>query len=158
VERVLPNRLRVTLRPRKVVGQVELGGSYYGVSDDGVVVAAAAPTARPDLPILRLEGVRRSLRVGSGLEVSSFWRAAELLATIHRGGGIAGHRVKTLRVSGEDLFLSLESGAEIRFAADRLAGGWQLLAGLLAHRPDLLRQALYLDLRFEDPVIGKRVR
>ena len=158
IERVMPNRLVATMRPRRVVGQVNLGGSYYLVSDDGVVVAPASSVARPELPILLLDGFRGPLRVGSGLESPSFWKASELLATIHRDGGIAGHRVASIRVSGQDLFLLLDCGAEIRFSGDHLAVGWQHLVGLLRNRPELLKQANYLDLRFEDPVIGEKAK
>jgi len=157
VERILPNRLRATLRTRHLVGQVQAGGLYFAVSDDGVVTSTGSAGPRSGLPLLQLEGLRRSLRVGDALENPGFWKAAELLATLRRGGGIAGQRVRSVRVSGQDLFLTLESGAEIRFSVDRLPNGWQLLAGLLAQRPHVLLQANYIDLRFEDPVIGSRV-
>lgn len=156
VERILPNRLQATLRARTLVGQVQAGGLYVPVSDDGVVVAAGSAAPRPNLPVLALGGPRRTLRIGDTLESAGFWKAAELLGTLRRGGGIAGHRVKNVRVNGQDLFLTLESGAEIRFSAERLPNGWQLLAGLLSQRPEVLRQANYIDLRFEDPVIGRR--
>ena len=156
VERILPNRLRATLRARHLVGQVQAGRLYFPVSDDGVVTSAGSAGPRTGLPLLQLEGVRRSLRAGEALESPGFWKAAELLATLRRGGGVAGHRARSVRVSGQDLFLTLDSGAEVRFSVDRLPNGWQLLAGLLSQRPRGLQEANYIDLRFEDPVIGSK--
>ena len=154
IRRVLPNRLVAVMRLRKVVGQVNLSRSYAPVSDDGIVIGPGLSTPRPDLPVLTLSGLQGPLLVGRALDCPSFWKASELLATLHRDGGIAGHRVLSLRVEGENLFIGLDSGTEIRFSGNHLSDAWQQLAGVVSRRPDVLTQAGYIDLRFEDPVIG----
>ena len=156
IRRLLPNRLVATMRLRKVVGQVNLAKAYAPVSDDGILIGPGLAAPRPNLPILILSGLKGPLRVGRSLDCPSFWKASELLATLHRDGGIAGHRVMSVRVEGEELFLLLDSGTEIRFAGTHLAVAWQQLAGVVNRRPDVLNQAGYIDLRFGDPVIGEK--
>lgn len=158
IRRLLPNRLVATMRLRKVVGQVNLNGVYAPVSDDGILVSPGSAVPRPGLPLLFLSGLRGPARVGRSLDSPSFWKASELLITLHRDGGIAGHRVNSVRVEGENLFLTLDSETEIRFSGTRLDGAWQQLAGVVARRPGVLDQAGYIDLRFGDPVIGERIR
>ena len=158
IRRVLPNRLTATMRLRKVVGQVSLSGAYAPVSDDGILIGPGLRAPRPNLPVLVLSGLQGPLRVGRSLDCPSFWKASELLATLHRDGGIAGHRVLSVRVEGEDLFVGLDSGVEIRFSGAHLAVAWQQLAGVVGRRPDALSRARYIDLRFGDPVIGDKSR
>ena len=156
IRRVLPNRLVATMRLRRIVGQVNLSGVYAPVSDDGILVLPAASAPRPGLPVLLLEGARGPARVGRSLDSASFWKASELLATLRRDGGIAGHRVTALRVEGDSLTLGLESGAEVRFSGGKLSEGWQQLSGVVGRSPGLLDRVRYVDLRFGDPVIVEK--
>ena len=126
------------------------------MSDDGILVTPASATPRAGLPVLLLPDLKGPLRVGRSIDSPSFWKASELLATLHRDGGIAGQRVHSVRVEGDGLFVALESGTELRFSGSQLAGGWQQLDSLIGRRPGLLSQASYVDLRFGDPVIGDK--
>lgn len=156
IRRLLPNRLVATMRQRKVVGQVSLSGQYSPVSDDGIILFPGSSTPRPGLPVLVLEGLTGKLRVGRSVDIPSFWKASELLATLHRDGGIAGRQVSKVQVQGDNLFVFLDTGAEVRFSGAHLAGGWQHLAGMLHRSPSLLEQVSYVDLRFGDPVIVQK--
>ncbi|GEM_PF-3072977 len=153
IRRLLPNRLVATMRRRKILGQVAAAGAYAPVSDDGILVYPASSAPKPGLPVLLLPDLKGPLRVGRRVDSPGFWKASELLATLHRDGGIAGQKVTTVRVEGDGLFVTLESGTELRFSGSRLAVGWQQLGGLLSRRPGLLAQVSYVDLRFGDPVI-----
>lgn len=154
VERIFPNRVVARMRPRTVIAQVRAGDRYFPVSDEGMVVAPGRPGLWPRLPVLFLERVEGSWEVGGLLRAPGFWAASELLSAINRQGGIRGHRVMTLKVQGKNLMVFLNSGLEIRFAEEDLATEWQRLWELVAQRWEMLQRARYVDLRFEDPVIG----
>lgn len=156
VERVLPNRLIATMRARHVVASLKANGLYVPVSEDGRVVGGASRTPAPGLPVLLLEGVRGPLLPGTDLEPFAFWKVSELLTTLYRDKGLVGRPVAKLQVSGNDLFVFLEKGPEIRFSADRLGPGWHDLWELLNQRRAVLNEVQYVDLRFDDPVIGER--
>lgn len=158
VDRILPNRLVATLRPRQVVAQLFTGRRYVPVSEDGRVVGPSDGHPFTGLPVLILEKVGDSLHLGAHLDRFGFWKASDLLATIQRDRGIAGRKVARLSVRGPDLWVDLENGPQLRFSSDRLGDGWQRLWELLAQRRDLLDQVLYVDLRYENPVIGEKTR
>lgn len=158
VERILPNRLRVILRSRRPVAQLNCSGIFYAVSEEGKVISRGAAAPHPDLPVLILEGVRGPARFGQDLGGAEFWRASDLLAAIRRDGGIAGQKVSKVQVKGPDLFLLLDSGLEIRFSSERMWAGWQRLGELIPQRPQVLAEARYIDLRFEDPVIAPKAQ
>lgn len=154
VRRVLPNHLVATLRMKKVLAQVR-AERYYPVSSEGAVLAQGRSAPFSNLPIIFLERIKGSLQVGGVLTGASFSRALELLAMIHRQGGIQGHRVNSVKSSDRELSLLMDSGVEVRFSPDDVEAGWQRWMRLVAHRPEVLAQARYLDLRFEDPVVGQ---
>ncbi len=155
IRRVFPNRVEAFLRPKPVVAQVRASQRYYPVTEEGTVLSVGQPNPWPHLSIIYLEGQQGSFRIGATLKYPGFYQASELLKAIHRQGGLAGHRVSSIRLKGRDLFLFLDSGLELRFNRDRLLAGWQQLGQLLGQKPRLLTEARYLDLRFEDPVIGR---
>ena len=154
VSRLLPNRLVAQMRQKTVLAQVRVGNRFYPVSQEGTVVAIGQPSPWPNLPLLFLDEWRGSLQVGSTIQHPTFWRACELLGAVHRQGGLLGHGVSSIHSAGRDLTLFLDSGLEIRFASDRLEPGWNRLLELLVQKRDALLKARYIDLRFEDPVIG----
>lgn len=154
IQRILPNRVKAFLRPKPVVAQVRAGNRYYPITEGGTVLSIGQPQPWPHLPIFFLAEAQGSFRVGQTLRYPGFPQASELLKAVHRQGGIAGHSLSSLRLKGQEIVLFLDSGLEIRFNRDRLLDGWRQLGELLAQRREILQEARYLDLRFEDPVIG----
>lgn len=155
VERILPNRVVATLHPHPIVAQLQSGGLYVPVSEEGRVVGAGRRTAQPGLPVLLLAQARGPFRVGDDLQTAGFWKASELLASLHRDKGIAGRSVSKVQVSAEEISVQLARGPELKFSVNGLSEGWRALWELLAQRHSVLDEAKYIDLRFEDPVIKK---
>lgn len=156
VDRILPNRVVAVLHPRQVVAQLFTGRKYIPVSDDGHVIGRSSSRPFPALPVLLLERVSEPLALGQDLDPFGFWKASELLATFHRDHGVAGLGAAKLTVRGQDLFVDLENGCQLRFGSDRLGDGWRQLWELIVRRRDLLNQVQYVDLRYPDPVIGEK--
>ncbi len=156
IDRVLPNRLRAVMKSRRVVAQVQAGKGFFPVSDEGMVVAAGRPTLWPDLPLVEIGGAPVVVRAGGRVAGSGFGKCTDLLAAIQRDGGIAGHKVKRIRVTGSDLSLVLDSEAEVRFSGDQVWTGWQRLAQLIAQKPGLLDWARYVDLRFDHLIVAEK--
>ncbi len=156
VERQFPDKIVATMRKRRVVAQVYCGGLYYPVSDDALIVARGSRAPYDRLTILSSDGFNASsFQPGDPLGMDDFWKASELLVTLRRGEGLANHAVTRIRLTGTDIFVSLDTGVEVRFSKDHLKDGWHRLAGVLSQRRNVLTEAKYLDLRFEDPVIGE---
>ncbi|MBI3616153.1 MAG: hypothetical protein HY211_06520 [Candidatus Omnitrophica bacterium] len=143
VRRILPNRLMAVMVPKRPIAQVRVSGGYAPVDEGGRTLMPPQAAPWPHLPILFLDGSR-----------SGFSSACRLLQGMGLEQSIAGHPVNSIRCRGDDLFLFLDSGLEIRFNSDRLEPGWARLAQLLGQKPELLNEAKYIDLRFGDPVIG----
>ena len=156
IERVLPNRLRATMKTRRVVAQVRVDKKHYPVSDEGLVAAPGRIAPWEGVPVVELDPGPRLLHPGAQVGGAGFLRCAELLSAIRRDGGIAGHDVSRIRVSRGDIQVTLDTGVEIRFSSEQVWDEWQRLADLLSRKRELLDQARYVDLRFEHPVIAEK--
>jgi len=155
VRRILPHRIVAELTPRHVVAQIH-AGRYYAVAESGEIVASDHPAPWPHLPILYLEGLPNLLRAGRMIRGEEFERACELLGAVRRQRGVAGHQIGSIRSRRRELVVFLDTGLEVRFSPEQIASGMQQLRDLLTQKPLLLEQAGYIDLRFEDPVVGDR--
>jgi len=153
VRRVLPNRVVATLRKREALALVRSGRRWYPVSQDGTVVGKAqGPSSY--LPLLTIKGFTGRFEIGESISIDTFAPSAKLLSALQSQSGLADHQARRLRVGNKELFLTLDSGLEIRFSIESLWEGWHQLGELLSARPELLTLARYIDLRFEDPAIG----
>lgn len=153
VRRVLPNRIVVQMLPQQVIAQIHLD-KYYLVSLEGTILTFSQSAPWSHLPILFLDLPGETISAGEPINHPDFAKVAQLLAAVIKGGGIHGRRVTRVNWRGQDLFLELERGPEIRFSLERLESGWLQMKNLLERKPTLLDNAWYLDFRFEDPVIG----
>lgn len=156
IERVLPNRLRATMKTRRVVAQVRADKKHYPISGEGMVVAAGRFAPWEGVPLVELEPAPRSIRAGARVGGPGFSSCVELLSAIRRDGGIAGHSVSGVRVSGAEIRVSLDTGVEIRFSGEQMWSEWQRLADLIGRKRGILEEAKYVDLRFEHPVIAEK--
>ena len=156
IERILPNRLRATMKTRRVVAQVKADKKHYPISDEGMVVAAGRPEPWEGVPVVQIDPNPRSIHAGARVGGSGFSSCVDLLSAIRRDGGIAGHSVSGVRVTGTDIHVSLDTGVEVRFSGDHIWSEWQRLADLVNRKQEVLEQAKYVDLRFEHPVIAEK--
>ncbi len=154
VRRLLPNRLVVEMNPRRVVAQLR-ADRYYPVSEQGVIVGEGKDAPWPHLPVLYLEEVKGRLQTGSAVSARNFDEICDLLLAVQRAGGILGRKASSVRTQKTDLVLYLDSGMEVRFNVDHLRRGWEQLTELMIQKKQMVAQAQYIDLRFEDPVISE---
>jgi len=154
VVRHFPNRIVVHIRPRRVVAQVR-ANKYYPVSERGIIVAQGRSSPWKNLPVLYANDLKeKGFSVGSEVDHVVYEQAFELCAAIQRLRGIVGQPVTSIHCQNTNLILVLESGTQIRFHTARVRRGWEQLTELLVQRREIIVGARYIDLRFDDPVIG----
>lgn len=162
VRRELPNRLVAYVTLRDPVGQLR-GRQYYLVSADGIVLAPGASTAWPGLPVFLSPG-RPAYQPGDSCATPELLQGIAVLREVQRAQALGAHRVSAVRLgdpaSGASehraVTLVLENGLEVRTAPGDLAPRLARLSELLSGRHDEINQAQYVDLRFDDLVVGMR--
>lgn len=163
VHRELPNRLVAQVTLREPVGQLR-GRQYYLVSADGLVLAPGASTAWEGLPVLLVGSRATAYQPGQSCASPELRQAMAVLGEVQRAKALGPHRVSAVRVAlaapgspdSPLVTLVLESGLELRVTPGDLAPRLARLGALLHNQSRDMEQAQYVDLRFDDLVVGMR--
>ncbi len=168
VIRRLPDTLVIEVLARFPVAQVQLSaGTWHAVDREGYVLPSLGRTPASHLTILK--GVRPE-RIKAGRAPASaltgvvkaeedLRRGARLVESLQRAPELIGHRLTSLDVGdAEDMTVVLDETREVRFGReDQLPKQLARLRTALALLHDQSIDARYIDVRFEEPVVGQRV-
>ncbi len=161
VVRELPNRVRIEAIPRQAAAQIALRQSasrrWHVLAADGFLLPEAHAKPLPDL--VELAGIERDgqpLRAGKLNEQPRLQAALRVLAQLERAPALGGRRLAVLDLSEpERLRFVLDEGLEIRCGSEaQLAAHLERLAAALKAMRGQPLAIRYIDVRFEEPVIG----
>ncbi|MBI4226885.1 MAG: cell division protein FtsQ [Candidatus Omnitrophica bacterium] len=161
VHRELPNRLMASVTLRAPVGQLR-GRRFYLVAPDGMVLAPGSPTAWEGLPVLLLGSRTAAYQPGQSCALPELRQAVAVLREVQRSNALGRHRVSTVRMTppamesaaAEVVTLVLDNGLELRAAPGDLGPRLARLGELMQTKGQDMAQAQYVDLRFDDLVVG----
>lgn len=158
VRRVLPNRVEVLLRRRTPVAQIAYAPRFVQVDKDLVLLPGSSKVPFKQLTII--EGVPlpdRGLYVGVTLNDPLSQKALRLTSEIHRSGILKKHQLTRIDVRDpRNISLYVDGDIEIRIGSSHIIERLKILDQTLKTidlDPSKIR---YIDLRFDDVVIGPR--
>ncbi|MBI4313378.1 MAG: hypothetical protein HY594_01035 [Candidatus Omnitrophica bacterium] len=163
VRRNLPNKLVAYVSLRDPIGQIR-GRQYTIVSGDGIVLTPGSSTPWEGVPVLMIGSRTAAYQPGQSCDSDEFRRAATVLREVQESKALAGHKISAVRVNPASagsadsrmVTLLLENGLELRAMPGDLRPRLVRLGELLRGKPKEMGQAQYVDLRFDDLVIGLR--
>ncbi len=152
VLRRLPQTLVIEVLARRPIGQVKQaqasGAQWHPVDRDGVVLPGVGRTPSKDLVVLKGIGGEEDRR-----------RAVRIAERLQRHPALIGHRVTSVDLQAPDrLIVVLDEAMEIRFShEDQLAQQLNRLRIALNVIAQYSVDVSYIDVRFEEPVVGQRI-
>ena len=163
VRRELPNRLVAQVALREPIGQLR-GRQYFLVDPEGTVLAPGSSTAWPGLPVIMTGSRTAAYEPGRPCHVPELRQVVAVLREVERSKALGARRVSAVRVSaaapgsagGPLVILVLDNGLELRTAPGEIGPRLARLKELLNSRRRELDEAQYVDLRFDDIVVGLR--
>ncbi len=160
IRRLLPNRLIVNAILRKAIAQIR-SDRYYLVDEEGVLLPDVRNFPDPGLPII--SGVMANLAKVKTSKFSEFekdniGKALGLIKEMNSIGALAGYRVKLVDIAdpGNFSFYFEGAGVEIKIGNSDFSNRLKALITVLDQIGDDMDEFRYIDLRFEDPIIGPR--
>ena len=157
VRRVMPNRVEVTLKRRTPVAQVAYG-RYVQIDKDLVILPGSGIVPFKNLTIL--EGVpvpREGLTVGVSIQDSRAKKAIKLAEWIKRSNIFKEHALTKIDIADpKNILLFVDSDIEIRIGNSHLIERFKILDQTLKNVALNRSKIRYIDLRFDDVVIGPR--
>ncbi|MBI3316024.1 MAG: hypothetical protein HYZ87_03510 [Candidatus Omnitrophica bacterium] len=157
VRRVLPNRIEVMLKRRTPVAQVAFS-RYVQVDKDLVILPGSAPVPFRNLTILEGAPVpREGLAVGVTLRDPATKKALRLMEVVKRSGILRKHWLSKIELGDpKNISLMVDSDIEIRIGNSHFIERLKILDQTLKTIGLDRSKIRYIDLRFDDVVIGPR--
>ena len=158
VRRVLPNRVDVLLKRRTPAAQVQLGNRYVQVDRDLVLLPGSSPSPFRNLCVISgAPAPRGGPGVGSVLTDTNTRKALKFMEVLDRSGILKQHPLSRIDISdSRNLRFYVDSDIEVRMGSDHFIERLKIL-GIAARTLELDRSRIsYIDLRFDDPVVGPR--
>ena len=157
VRRVLPNRVEVAVRRRTPIAQVSLS-KYIQIDKDLVILPGSAQAPFRNLTIV--EGARPpklGIFVGVPLDDPSTKKAVRLAEAVKRSNVLKKHVLTKVDISDADnILLVVDGDLEIRIGGSHFIERLKILDQTLK-TIELDRERIrYIDLRFDDVVVGPR--
>lgn len=159
VKRVLPNRLIVQARQRLAVAKV-YGDRAYFIDKDGVFLPYANDTAGENIPLFL--GIRgASPYKNSMAQKEKIGKALLLIDALSESRKLSKRRIKKIDTADNrniSFFLSDKEAekVEIKIGDSEFNKRLDVLATVLEQLGQDIERVKYIDLRFEDPIIGPR--
>ncbi|MEI8176464.1 MAG: cell division protein FtsQ/DivIB [Candidatus Omnitrophota bacterium] len=158
INRLLPDKLLLSIRPRRPIAQVNIVSGFFLIDSEGVVMPEGHFLVRDGLPIIN--GIDpRVIASSAGKQCPSpgLKKALRLLEVIGELRFAQGHELHMIDVADEkNLSLYIEGGVEIKIGGENFRERMVMLIRTLeAGRLDK-NQIRYVDLRFGNVVIGPR--
>ncbi len=157
VTRKLPDKLVVAARFRKPVAVI-YDTKLYPVDAEGIVISSASPDAVAALPIIVGVDVSRAARASKKNEMrTNILSALSLIDELKRARVVTEWRSLTIDAGDlKSLAFRLPDGLEVRIGNENIPQRLVVLKKTL-HDPRLVRDKIkYIDVRFNDVVIGPK--
>ncbi len=160
LRRLLPNKLIVQGELRKSIAQIR-SDRYYLVDDEGVVLPNVKNFPDKNLPIITGLGI--NLAKTSNITFSKFQKdkldkAIELINEMTNNRELSEYKLKVVDVTdpGNVSFFLTSANIEIKIGNTDFRGRLEIFSTVLEQMNSDIDSFKYIDLRFEDPIIGPR--
>ena len=159
VRRALPDRLIVQARQRLAVAQV-YGDRMYSIDKDGVFLLYANSSAEENIPLI--SGIRVASPVrNSSVQKEKISKALFLIDALTANKKLSKFQIKTIDIADShniSFFLSAKDAekVEIKIGDSEFNKRLDVLATVLEQLGQDIGKVKYIDLRFEDPIVGPR--
>ena len=160
VRRLLPNKVIVKAGLRKAVAQIR-SDRYYFVDRDGVLLPDVKNFPEANLPIIIGMGVNLARVQASRIkdfEKDNLGKALRLINEMQAIDELSGQTLKVVDITDPgNLTFSFEgTNVEIKIGNSDFRERLHVLTTLLDQLGPDINEFKYIDLRFEDPIVGPR--
>ncbi len=158
VRRVLPNRIEVMLKRRTPVVQVAYGPKFIQVDRDLVILPGSGQTPFRNLTVIDGAALPKpGLFVGAVIVDSSARRAIKLAEIIRQTRVLRDHNLSRVDITDpQNISLIVDNDIEIKMGNNHLIERLKILDQTLKTIDLDPSRIKYIDLRFDDVVIGPR--
>ncbi|MCA9405326.1 MAG: cell division protein FtsQ/DivIB [Candidatus Omnitrophica bacterium] len=157
VIRRFPNQIDVIAKQRDPVAQTQLNEKILSLDASGVVLAITEKDDK-DLPLLKgIELNPRQVSLGMPLRPKEFVSGLDIIKEFNRNSALSAYKIKSLELENPskiNLFLS----NDLKVIVDKNDPNKKMtILGIVLKQDNLnFEEIRYIDLRFKEPILGKK--
>lgn len=157
VRRIFPNALKIEIESRRPVAQIFLK-KYYLTDKDGRILPSSKNLPDPELPVINgLELEAADLKIGKEYQLDRLQKALAFIEAVETTRAIHLSEVTSIDVlDNKSLDFYLKSGIQVKIGKEMFSERLKVLSKTLEQLNVPQEQVRYIDLRFDDPVIGPK--
>lgn len=157
--RLLPNRIVVEVVQRTPVAQVFHGGRYYPIDKEAVILTRNSGARKEGLCVLSgIEGKTGKIATGTRCLTKNFKKAIELLEEVEVSNASRYLGEFTIDCTDpENLLIITQRELEVRMGAEDYKKRVAYLKDVMDRLKNEAATIRYIDLRFDDVVIGPKL-
>lgn len=156
VWRQFPDRLVVYARVRVAYAVLEVGERSFVIDPEGVVLAMKQEGAEP-LPRIRGVGLWENPVLGKPVRNKNLQAALDILDAVQDNVKSMFGRIAAIDMSNASrILLSLRDGPQVIMDLENVVGEVVKMGIVLSQKDLDLQKVEYLDLRFQEPVMGQK--
>ncbi len=156
IVRRFPDRVYISANKREPVASVLLGSRQFLVDREGVVVA---PGPAVGMHLSLIQGIRRAKRIsfGESLNLAEVDAALEIIDALQNNPDLKSFTIQSLDVSNlARIECRLNGNLPVIMDTDRVEQKMAKLGILLTEGKLNLQEVTYIDLRFQEPILGRK--
>ena len=157
VRRVLPNQIHIELKERLPIARI-YWDRYYWIDSKGVVLSPDKSKSGKEVPIiLGVPRSKKAVTMGSRVHFRALDQAIRILQDIKQKNIFQKHRLTHMDISDTRNFvLRMDGKIDIRMGSRNFANKIRKLAEAVDSLDLDPKKVRYIDLRFDDIIIGPR--
>lgn len=152
-----PNEIHVTAKKREPLAQIVLNNIYFTLNDRAMVVAKANKQDK-DFPII--EGVdvaSKDLSLGQYVRGKNVLVALNFIQELTHNMYLTDYKILQIDISNlSKIDLELKNGIHIYFEVQKMEKKVDVLGLVLSQGKLDLQEVKYIDMRFKEPIMGKK--
>lgn len=157
IERRFPDTVHINAKRRDPFAQVLVKDNYLTIDEEGVVIfIEAQPSAQ--LPLIRNSHLeKRKVVLGARLATAEIKTAIEVIEAFYNNNDLSKYPITDVDVDNlSKVSFKIGPMLEIILDKDDSARKLEILVSLIAQKKLDFREVKYIDLRFKEPVVGKK--
>jgi cell division septal protein FtsQ len=157
VQRVLPDDIRIIVKKRQPLAEIR-GDRYYQIDDEGMVVSSSSRRFTQATLIQGLDANFKFLKKGEVIRSRVLKQVLDVILAIQKKGFLNDNQLTAFDVSdGRNYKMELNGRIEVRLASRNITEQLKKLEEAMANGLQIDTEKIrYVDLRFDDIVIGPR--
>jgi len=152
-----PNRISVLAKQRIPFAQLQIQNQTVVLDKEAVILSLEQ---KRDKNLPNIVGVKINnpkLVLGAPLRGPNIWLTLKIIKLFNANSGLASYSIRDVNVESlSKIYFTLSNKLDIVIDKDKIAQKIRVLSVVLAQDRLDLKDVKYIDLRFKEPIIGKK--